>query len=239
MKRYLCAPLLLFFLTSPAPAQSPIVGPSINVHSTVPSRAHQMKNDARAVRDGQTRTNSTAPSAPARSNANSQNSSGSETAPAPEIHRSAADGRADSVKQSVESDPKLVRSTDASGFTPLHYAATGGHLDVMEVLLEAGADVNSRGSRGETPLLLAASKGKTEVVELLLEKGADVNRPGSDKRTPLHKAAMVGDLEIVKALLEGGADPTALDRSGKTAKDLAEHYRAGNYQKVVAELRKH
>lgn len=238
MKKYLCAPLLALWLTSLGSAQPPIVGPSININSTVPSRAHQMKSDARAVRDNQNRSNSSPTQNTGSGKSNSTNSSGSNVAPAPEIHRSAADGRADSVKQSVESDPKLVRTTDASGYTPLHYAATGGHTDVIEVLLDAGADVNARGSRGETPLLLAASKGNVEVVELLIDNGADVNQPGSDKRTPLHKAAMVGDLEVVKALLKGGADPAAVDRGGKTPVDLAEHYRAGNYTKVVQELRK-
>ena len=112
----------------------------------------------------------------------------------------------------------------------------GGHTDVVELLLERGAAINSRGSRGETALLLAASKGNSEVVKLLAEHGADVNQASSDRKTPLHKAAMSGDFETVEVLLEAGADPSIKDRSGRTAAELAERYRAGDYDRVVRAL---
>lgn len=241
MKRNALVALLAISLSGVGAAQTPVVGPSINVNTvSVPSRAHKMKSDARNVRDQSNERNKsqTSPSSTGSKPTPQATTGGSSVPTAPDIHRSAADGRADSVKESVEKEPAIVRQTDSSGFTALHYAATGGHTDVLTVLLDGGADVNARGSRGETPLLLAASKGNVGVVELLIERGADVDQPGSDQRTPLHKAAMVGDIAIVRALLAGGANPAPTDRSGKTPADLAEHYRAGDYTKVSQELRK-
>lgn len=229
--------LLGLFLTGTAWAQPPIVGPSINLQPNLPAavRSHQLKSDARNTG----KPNNSHP-APNRGGGNTTTGAAtSEAANAPALHRSAADGRVDTVKEAVEKNPQLVKSRDASGYTALHHAAIGGHADVVQVLLDSGADINARGSGGETPLLLAAAKGNLEVVELLVKNGADVNKPGADQRTPLHKAAMAGDLDTVKALLAAGADPTLTDRSGKTAADLAEHYRAGDYMRVVDALDKH
>ena len=59
-----------------------------------------------------------------------------------------------------------------TGWTPLHYAATGGHLRVMAFLIGAGADVNAESPNGTTPLMMAAMYGNDATVKLLLESGA-------------------------------------------------------------------
>lgn len=210
-------------------AQPPIMAPSINLQPNVPVRAHTMKGDAREVRD-QSRQQAPPP-APASNQSTPSNPS--QGAAAPPIHRSAADGRVDSVRQAVQDDPQAVRAKDASGFTALHYAASGGHADVLAILLDGGAKIDAIGSRGETAILLAAGAGKTEVVELLVSRGADLNRAASDGKTPLIKAATGGYYEVVKALLEGGADPSLKDRSGRTPLAAAEHFRQGEADKVI------
>jgi len=83
----------------------------------------------------------------------------------------------------------------------------GGHLEVVKLLLEHGADPNVKNRDGKTPLHNAASEGHLEVVKLLLERGADPNVKDDDGNTPLHNAAWRGHLEVVKLLLEHGADP--------------------------------
>ena len=60
-----------------------------------------------------------------------------------------------------------------SGWTPLHYAATGGHLDVINMLLENHAYIDADSPNGTTPLMMAARYGTTAAVKLLLEAGAD------------------------------------------------------------------
>uniref|UniRef100_UPI004072FD1C Kinesin-like protein KIF18A, DARPin fusion protein n=1 Tax=synthetic construct TaxID=32630 RepID=UPI004072FD1C len=114
-----------------------------------------------------------------------------------------------------------VNATDASGLTPLHLAATYGHLEIVEVLLKHGADVNAIDIMGSTPLHLAALIGHLEIVEVLLKHGADVNAVDTWGDTPLHLAAIMGHLEIVEVLLKHGADVNAQDKFGKTAFDIS------------------
>jgi uncharacterized protein len=59
------------------------------------------------------------------------------------------------------------------GWTPLHYAATHGHLEVMNLLLENNAYIDAASPNGSTPLMMAASYGTPMAVKLLLEAGAD------------------------------------------------------------------
>ncbi|RDD35204.1 Ankyrin repeat domain protein [Wolbachia endosymbiont of Cylisticus convexus] len=77
---------------------------------------------------------------------------------------------------------------------PLHFAALEGDLEVAEVLLKHGADVNVKSEQGYTPLHAAAWEGDLEVVKLLLKHEADVNARnlGLGENTPLHFAAWKG-----------------------------------------------
>ena len=59
------------------------------------------------------------------------------------------------------------------GWAPLHYAATGGHLDIMRILLEEHAFIDAESPNRTTPLMMAAHYGSTAAVKLLLEEGAD------------------------------------------------------------------
>ena len=68
-----------------------------------------------------------------------------------------------------------TRKADEWGQTPLHSAAWNGHRDVIEVLLEGGAEPNARNNRGETPLYLATWVRRQDVVQLLMEWQNDVD----------------------------------------------------------------
>ena len=61
-----------------------------------------------------------------------------------------------------------------NGWTPLSQAAWGGHEAVVKLLLEKGANLESKDQNGWTPLSLAAEKGHEAVVKLLLEKDTDL-----------------------------------------------------------------
>jgi uncharacterized protein len=80
------------------------------------------------------------------------------------------------LKGHLEMVRKLIaRDADVNkpGWTPLHYAATSGHLAIMELLLEHHAFIDAESPNGTTPLMMAAHYGTPAAVKLLLEAGAD------------------------------------------------------------------
>lgn len=81
-----------------------------------------------------------------------------------------------SLKGHLEMARKLIaRDADVNkpGWAPLHYAATNGHLAIMELLLEHHAFIDAESPNGTTPLMMAAHYGTPAAVKLLLEAGAD------------------------------------------------------------------
>lgn len=88
--------------------------------------------------------------------------------------------------------------------------------EVVEILLDLGADKNTQGKGGFTPLYQAVLYGHEGIVSVLLERGSDVSVPTSDGMTPLHKAASGHRGRIAELLLAKGADTRALDKDGRT-----------------------
>ncbi|KAI9763767.1 MAG: hypothetical protein M1840_009092 [Geoglossum simile] len=98
---------------------------------------------------------------------------------------------------------------DSYGHTPLSWAAKRGHEAVVKLLLERGAELESKDSGDSyslTPLSWAAVIRHEAVVKLLLERGAELESKDSHGRTPLSWAAEEGHEAVVKLLLERGAE---------------------------------
>ncbi|VWX63358.1 conserved exported hypothetical protein [Burkholderiales bacterium 8X] len=70
----------------------------------------------------------------------------------------------------------VARDADVNkpGWTPLHYAATNGHVAIIKLLLDKYAFIDAQSPNGTTPLMMAAMYGSTDAVKLLIEEGADV-----------------------------------------------------------------
>ena len=93
------------------------------------------------------------------------------------------------LEQLVTDAPHRLAACDSTGYTPLHYAARGGHSECVGLLLRHRACVDARTSGGATALHRAAFTGQTSVCMLLLRAKASVTTQDSDGETPLHKAA--------------------------------------------------
>lgn len=113
---------------------------------------------------------------------------------------------------------------DQDGMTSLLLAAYEGHDDIVELLLEAGADVDETAGPGGgapaaaavTPLLAAAAMGHMKTVSRLLFWGAAVDAIDGEGRTALCLAAARGSTEVVRALLDRGLDENHKDDLGWT-----------------------
>ena len=122
-------------------------------------------------------------------------------------------------------------STSYSGYTPLHIASSNGHLQCVKILIEAGADVNSKNIFEKTPLHYASIKNNASIVSILLEKGANVDAVSDENTTSLMMAAQCGHLEVVKLLLVAGANRELKNNYGWSALFLAnfnKHYEVVN-----------
>lgn len=73
------------------------------------------------------------------------------------------------------SDRADVSKPDQFIWTPLHHAACAGHVEIVELLLEAGAAVDALALNEATPLMRAIQSSRPSCVDVLLKAGADVN----------------------------------------------------------------
>jgi RNA polymerase sigma factor (sigma-70 family) len=107
------------------------------------------------------------------------------------------------------------------GFTALHRAASNGDCALLDALLAAGADPNTRSSLGVTPLHFAALFGREDLAARLLTHGADPDAPTNTMMTPLHWAVLRAHRAVATVLIDHGADLTLRDKNGRSPLDWA------------------
>lgn len=108
-----------------------------------------------------------------------------------------------------------------SGWTPLHYAAKGGHTETIQLLVEAGANPNAIDANGRTPLHIAAGAGHAKATAMLIDLKAIVQFPDINKNFPIHEAAASGDLKTFYNFYNRGADLNLMDGTQQTPLKIA------------------
>ncbi|XHG08662.1 hypothetical protein AWENTII_011757 [Aspergillus wentii] len=132
------------------------------------------------------------------------------------VHLIAHFGLDDIVPLLTQQDRTGLNSKDSEGNTPLAWATSQGHENMVKVLLSMGVDVDSKDHSGATPLSKAACNGHSETVKLLLEYGAALEAEDYEGMTVLSRVAKSGDVNMMRLLLANGARLDTTCREGWT-----------------------
>jgi ankyrin repeat protein len=111
-----------------------------------------------------------------------------------------------------------VNAKAENGWSAVMIAAAKGYVNVLDMLLDAGADPTLADVYSWTPLMRAGFEKRASIVRRLLEDDrVDINRRGENGITALHLVTAQGHVEIVRLLMEHGADPLIKDNFDRTA----------------------
>ena len=108
------------------------------------------------------------------------------------IHWAAAHRVLPAVRAFLKSEEEAYKKVNTAGLTALHYAVNRGvvnipqNLEIVKMLIEAGADINKLTNLGRTPMRFAVTSGHTEATKILIDAGADLNISN-----PLHMALQI------------------------------------------------
>ncbi len=107
-----------------------------------------------------------------------------------------------------------VDERSADNTTALHWAAHYGDVELVEVLIERGANASLINDYGSAPLAAAAVEADAAIVKALLDAGAHVESPNLEGQTALMVVARTGRVETAKLLLDRGATVDAREAFG-------------------------
>lgn len=97
---------------------------------------------------------------------------------------------------------ELGADVNKPGWTPLHYAASNGHLSVMALLLDHHAYIDAASPNGTTPLMMAARYGSFAAAKLLLEAGADPSLKNDLGLSAVDFARVVDRSDVIELIAE-------------------------------------
>jgi ankyrin repeat protein len=134
------------------------------------------------------------------------------------LSEAAMQGNSDVVR-SLLNQKVDVDAAQGDGTTALHWAAFRDDLEMVKLLLAAGANVKAATREGGiTPLFMACTNGNAAIIGAMLHAGADANAVNANGTTALMTAAASGSVDAVKVLLDGGAGVKAKEHvHGQTA----------------------
>ncbi|XP_048575718.1 transient receptor potential cation channel subfamily A member 1 [Nematostella vectensis] len=141
------------------------------------------------------------------------------------LHQACKEGQIDVVKNLLRQGSSTINNLDDSGYAPLHYASRYERIQIAELLITHGADINVRTSddlRMTTPLHLAAKFNSFGIVRMLMSHEADIDQRSLFGHHALHYAARRGSVHMVKLFLQdGGVSPNITDNENATPLHVA------------------
>ena len=142
----------------------------------------------------------------------------------PSLHDVIGLGDMELAAQMLAADPALAASENELGKQPLQYAVYYNQAEALDLLRDAGADLNAADKTGMTALHVAARFGRRATLWLLAQ-GVDFQRPDVFGDLPSHTAAIYGQDRVIKALHKAGDPLTTKNEAGLTPAALARKYR--------------
>jgi len=142
------------------------------------------------------------------------------------------DGDIQNVRNLIESGVSVNKKYGMYAASLLYFAAIRGRKDIVEYLIEQGADVNQPDIGMNTPLHGAVQCGMINIIECLIINGANIDHRTADDYTALMIASDHNYIEVVKYLLENRASKEYIDGEGDTAAGIArqnEHHAIADY----------
>lgn len=127
-------------------------------------------------------------------------------------------------------NPSVVSEPGANGQTPLYCAVGRNDPNMVQCLLERGADVNDSQSKGPSPLIEALLRRNYAVVDILLDWGANVEATDDQDWRPLHYVSAQGHQQLTRRLMDAGCISEAQNDQGETPLFLACNY---NHTEII------
>jgi uncharacterized protein len=141
------------------------------------------------------------------------------------------------VKAYVAENKENVHAMDDGQRTPLMYAASYGHTELVQYLVSQGAQIDAQDFIGYTSLMYAVEFPSVDNVKYLLEAGADPDIRTIDGETALIIAAGLDELEKVKLLIEHGAKTHFTNKEGYNALGWAKKWKCNKvYEYLITKM---
>ncbi|XP_015121931.1 ankyrin repeat domain-containing protein 49 [Diachasma alloeum] len=141
-------------------------------------------------------------------------------------------GHAERLAILLDKNPALISVTDKDGYTPLHRACYGNHVNIIEYLLLRGAKIDAKTIDGWEPLHSACCWNNVNSISMLVSNGANVNAVTNGGQSPLHlvSASSHNSPALQFLLLHPDTNKTLVNSSGDTPQMIAT--RTGKYYPI-------